>query len=416
IFHVADVEMEEEAYAGKVLHSFMWKAWRRPARVEEVERKVALYSQLRTSTLDVQEAMIEVIAGILSSPNFLYVGATKGSAKDLALAERLSFFLWNSVPDQELLKLAYAGDLSSSKNLVDQTKRLLNDPRAERFSRHFVRQWLGMDLLDYLQVDEEVYKNQFDEDLRIAMLSEPIELFRELLTENHSIMDFLHGDYVMVNERLANHYGIPNVYGNEFRKVALKPGVPRGGLLTQAGLLAMNSDGTDSHPLKRGIWLLENILHDPPPPAPPAVPEVDLSDPEVLKMTLKERMEDHRNSAACQSCHAKIDPWGIAFENFDAVGQWRDTIKGRPVDASGVLFDEDELDGILGLKLYLLENRQDQFAHAMVHKLSSYALGRPLAFSDRNALDAITTKLRQNGDGLATLIVLIVTSDLFRST
>lgn len=407
--------VEEEAYAQKVLKSFMWRAWRRPVTAEEVEGKMALYKRLRPSTADAQEALIEVMAGILSSSKFLYVGATAGSKNDLALAERLSFFLWSSIPDWELLELAYEGKLRERNTLVAQTRRLLADPRADRFSHHFVRQWLGMDLLDYLQVDEDVYKNQFDEELRSAMLSEPTELFRELLRENHSIVDFLHSDYLVVNERLANHYGIPNVYGSEFRRVALTPGVPRGGLLTQAGLLAMNSDGTDSHPLKRGIWLLESILHDPPPPAPPAVPEVDLSDPEVLKMTLKERMEDHRNSAACHSCHAKIDPWGIAFENFDAVGGWRDTIKGRPVDASGVLYSGDELDGVSGLKRYLLENRQDQFAHAMVHKLCSYALGRPLNFSDRSALERITTQLRQNGDGLETLVILIVISDLFQS-
>ena len=175
----------------------------------------------------------------------------------------------------------------------------------------------------------------------------------------------------------------------------------------------MNSDGKDSHPLKRGIWLLESLLNDPPPPPPAAVPEIDLSDPEILKMTLKERMEDHRNDPACYSCHAKIDPWGIAFENFDATGSWRDTIDGKPVDASAKLFNKQDLNGIDGLKRFLLENRQDQFCRATTYKLATYALGRPLSFADRASIDDLTARLRNKGDGLTDLVSLIVTSDLF---
>jgi len=197
--------------------------------------------------------------------------------------------------------------------------------------------------------------------------------------------------------------------------VKLGPQHRRGGLLTQAGLLAMNSDGKDSHPLKRGIWMLESLLNDPPPPPPPAVPEIDLADPEIAKLTLKQRIENHRNHPACISCHAKIDPWGIAFENFDAVGKWRTQIQGKPVDATSFLFNKQKLDGMEGLKRFLLENRQDQFARAMVHKLTTYAMGRPLTFSDRSDVDHITADLRKQGDGLATLVKLIVASDLFQS-
>ena len=209
---------------------------------------------------------------------------------------------------------------------------------------------------------------------------------------------------------------LSKVHGNHFRKVNIAPESKRGGVLTQAGLLAMNSDGKDSHPLKRGIWLLENLLHDPPPPPPPAVPEIDLTDPEILKMTLKERMEDHRNDPACSSCHSKIDPWGIAFENFDAIGSWRETVDGKPVDSTSYLYQKSELAGMFGLKSYLLQNRQDQFARAMVHKLASYALGRPLTFSDRAEVEQITKQLRQEGDGLQTLIFLLIESDLFKNT
>ena len=177
----------------------------------------------------------------------------------------------------------------------------------------------------------------------------------------------------------------------------------------------MNSDGKDSHPLKRGIWVLKSLLNDPPPPPPAAVPIIDLADPEIAKLTLKQRIENHRDQAACKSCHSKIDPWGIAFENFDAVGRWRTEVEGKPVDASSELFNKQELDGIDGLKRYLLEDRQDQFTQAIVHKLTTYALGRPLTFGDRASIDQITAKVRQEGDGLATAIKLIVASDLFQS-
>ncbi|NCG27848.1 MAG: DUF1588 domain-containing protein, partial [Verrucomicrobiales bacterium] len=226
--------------------------------------------------------------------------------------------------------------------------------------------------------------------------------------------DFLNSDYAMVNDRLARHYDLPEVVTHKFRLVKLSPEDRRGGVLTQAGLLAMNSDGKDSHPLKRGIWLLENLLNDPPPPPPPAVPEIDLADPEILKLTLKERMEDHRNDPACISCHVKIDPWGIAFENFDAVGKWRDSIGNDPVDATSKLFNKHELSGMDGLKQYLLTHRQDQFARALSHKMSTYALGRPLTFGDRSQVDLISNKLRDQGDGLKDLVILIVQSDLFQ--
>ena len=228
-------------------------------------------------------------------------------------------------------------------------------------------------------------------------------------------MDFLHSAYLMLNERLANHYKIPGVYGQEFRKVAIKPDSQRGGILTAASVLTMNSDGKDSHPLKRGVWILEKILHDPPPPPPPNVPEVDLTDPRILKMTLKERIEDHRNNPACKSCHAKIDPWGIAFENYDALGAYRTVIKKKAVDATSTLFNKQELAGMDGLKRYLLTDRQDQFVKSMVHKMTSYALGRPLSFSDRAHIDKMSTKLRKSGDGLNDLVHLIITSKIFQS-
>jgi hypothetical protein len=240
-------------------------------------------------------------------------------------------------------------------------------------------------------------------------------LFEVVLRNNGSVFDFLHSDYVVVNERLAQHYGIAGVFGPDFRKVPVTAQTHRGGVLTSAAMLTMNSDGADSHPLKRGVWLLERILQDPPPPPPADVPKVDLTDPRILQMTLKERIADHRNKPACVSCHSRIDPWGIAFENFDALGAFRTTVKNKPVDAVSVLFNKQELAGADGLKRYLLTDRQDQFARSMVHKMTAYALGRPLSFGDHADVEGLTAEFRKNGDRLGDLVHLIVGSSLFHS-
>ncbi|MDA7519407.1 DUF1592 domain-containing protein [Akkermansiaceae bacterium] len=417
IFIESEHRDDENVYAREVIANFMKRAWRRGVSEGEIERKVAYFTRIRPSCSDFQEAIIEVLATVLSSPRFLYLvqsEATEDRAlDDFELATRLSMFLWSSTPDEELLAVAAAGKLSGKDELLRQTRRLLEDSRHERFSQHFVRQWLGLSLLDHLVIAREDYPS-FDGALKDALQKEPIAFFGEMLQHNQSVIDFLHADYALVNQRLADHYGLPPVVGNHFRRVPLKLEDRRGGLVTQAGLLAMNSDGKDSHPLKRGVWLLERILNDPPPPAPPAVPEIDLADPEIAKLTLKERIENHRDDPACMSCHAKIDPWGIAFENFDAIGSWRDEIKGVPVDASSRLFNDQELHGVEGLKRFLLEHRQDQFVRAMVHKLTTYGLGRPMAFRDRASIDEIAGQLRKEGDGLKDLIEIIVTSDLFR--
>jgi mono/diheme cytochrome c family protein len=409
----------EKAYVREVLSRFMARAWRRPVSEAEVNQKLSLFTKLRPQCEDFQEAMVEVLASVISSPKFLYLVRSVEEGKGaqpisgFELASRLSFFLWSSLPDAELIRLAGQGKLSDAKVLEQQIRRLLSDPRSQRFERHFMRQWLGMEELDFLKFDAKAY-GKVDPLLVEAMKQEPVALFAEMLQHNRPVMDFLHSDYALVNDRLAGHYGLPEVFGDQMRKVKLSPKMKRGGLLGQAGLLAMNSNGKDSNPLKRGIWLLENLLNDPPPPPPPAVPEIDLADPEILKLTLKQRMEDHRDDPACYSCHSKIDPWGIAFENFDALGQWREKIGGQPVDAASVLFNKDELHGMKGLKDYLLANRQDQFARAMTHKLAAYALGRPLTFGDRSQVDRITAELRKQGDGLADLVILIVNSDLFQ--
>jgi hypothetical protein len=423
LFPPREADEGERTYAQRVLTGFLPRAWRRTVSDSEIAQKLALFDRVRAASDSLQAALVEVLAASLASPHFLYVATASGSGDDLdetspltdeELATRLSIFLWCSIPDDELRGLAAEGRLHEPEVLASQVARMRADPRARRFSRHFVHQWLNLELLEFLQVDRKLYKN-FDAGLRDAMLSEPIAFFDELLRSNRSVLDVVHADFAVVNERLAEHYGFEGIEGDDFRVVPLPDGTPRGGLLTQAGILAMNSDGSDSHPIKRAVWLMERILNDPPPPPPPAVPEIDLADPEIAKMTLKQRLEDHRNHAACMSCHSKIDPWGFAFENFDAVGAWRTEIRGQPVEASGTLFNGQELDGVDGLKRFLLGDRQDQFVRGMVEKLATFALGRPLVFEDRAALDRITAEVRRSGDGMAALVTTLVQSELFRS-
>lgn len=412
---------QEPVYAREILSAFMPRAWRRSVSDGEVAQKLRLFRSMRDTCETFEEAVVEVLSTVLASPHFLYI-AREGTV-DLAeqpsgylpltdheLATRLSMFLWCSVPDDRLLNLANRGVLRESEVLAGEVQRMLKDGRSARFAKHFVRQWLDMQLLDFLNP-----KKGLGVELKEAMQQEPILFFQEVLQHNESILQFIHANYTMVNERLAQHYGLLGVFGNQFRRVSLEPSHRRGGVMTQAGLLAMNSSGEDSNPLKRGIWMLESLLNDPPPPPPPAVPKIDLADPEIAKMTLKERIADHRNQPACISCHAKIDPWGIAFENFDAFGRWRNEIDGKPVDSSSRLFNNEPLDGMDGLKRFLLEHRQDQFVLAMTHKMCVYALGRPLSFSDHSAIREMASQVRREGDGLAILVKQVVLSPLFLS-
>jgi len=407
---------DEALYAKEILGKFMRRAWRRPVASAEVEQYYGLFARYRPDLPSFEEAMQEVLATVLSAPEFLYLtqrsapptGTGQKVISELELASRLSFFLWSSVPDEELLDLAQRGLLRKPGTLKAQVSRMLADKRSQRFTEHFVQQWLGTDGLDSVT-------HVTDSSLRSAMKKEPVAFFEQVLKNNHSVIDFIHSDYAVVNERLAGHYRLPAIHGPHFRQVPITPQSNRGGILTAAAILTMNSDGKDSHPLKRGIWMLERILQDPPPPPPPNVPEVDLTDPEILKMTLKERIADHRNKAACYSCHAKIDPWGIAFENYDAVGAFRTTHQNKPIDATSELFNKEKLAGMPGLKRYLLLERQDQFARAIVDKMTTYALGRSLSFSDNADIDQMTVEFRKDGDRLVNLIQLIVESTIFNS-
>ena len=416
IFFDSNDKNNEKKYGREVVSSFIKRAWSRSASTLEIDRFMALFDQFRHDFDTFEETMQEVLATVLAHPEFLYLTQRIIENKDgglsmiddWELAKRLAVFLWSSIPDARLQKLAEQEKLKEPTILEAEVKRMLADSRSNRFVRHFVEQWLGLDGM-------ESVTHVTDDGLKDAMLTEPVAFFDDLLKRNGSIFDFIHSDYALVNERLAKHYGIRDVLGSRFRKVSIGPHLNRGGLLTGSAVLAMNSDGKDSNPLKRGVWMLESILDDPPPPPPPNVPEVDLADPDIQKMTLKERIADHRNDAACYSCHARIDPWGIAFENYDALGSYRTKIKNEPLDSRAVLFNKQPLDGMSGLKRYLLEERQDQFVRAIVRKMITYALGRPLSFSDHAEVEDLAAKFRKKDDRLGDLVHLITQSRIFNS-
>ena len=418
IFGFGNAEVDERERARGILKDFMTRAWRGKADQADVDRKLKRFEVLRGTCDSFEEAIVEVLAIVLSSPQFLYVSnasnPANGRANSLSgvdLAERLALFLWCSVPDEELLGHALSDDLLEPAILKEQLQRLIKDSRSKRFVHQFVRQWLNLELFEFQNLKGKV--QGFDPLLQEAMQRESAEFIYELFSNNESLLNLIHCDFAMVDERLADHYGLSGVRGNHFRRVAIDEGARRGGLLTQAGFLAMNSDYPDSHPLKRSVWLLERILNDPPPPPPPAVPQIDLADPRIAEMTLKERIEDHRNQAACASCHMKIDPWGIAFENYDALGRWRDSIEGKPVDAQSELFNGQAIDGIDGLKRFLLLNRQDQLVHSVVEKLLAFGLGRSLTFADQSEVEEIVRHVRHNDDGFQQAIISMVQSDLF---
>ena len=346
---------------------------------------------------------------ILCSPGFLYLNLGDGELSEVALASRLSYFLWSSPPDATLLKLAAAGKLRA--DLTAQVKRMLADPRSERFVRHFVRRWLDLDNIGTMPPSAE-FLVFYRDNLEAAMRRETELFFRHVLDHNQPPREFLDADYSFLNRELALHYGINGVEGNALKRVSLK-GTGRGGLIGQGAFLTASANGVDTSPVVRGIYVLEKLLGYTPPPPPPDVPTIE---PDIRgAVTIRGQLEKHREIATCAECHRKIDPLGFALENFDAIGGWR-TEYGRnlPVNASGKLPDgatfktPDEF-------RRLMAGRHEQFTRNLTEKLLTYALGRELIALDRPQLDAITARMKQPHAGLRDLVEAVVLSKAFQS-
>ncbi len=328
----------------------------------------------------------------------------------LELASRLSFFLWSSLPDDELLDLAAQGKLTGPGVLDQQVRRMLRDSRSQALVDNFANQWLRLGKLAGVVPDVNVSPD-FDENLRDAMLKETDLFFGSQIRDDRSVTELLTANYTYVNERLARHYGIPNIYGSQFRRVALPDGA-RGGLLSHASVLTVTSYPTRTSPVLRGKWLLANILGAPPPPPPPDVPALKEAGEDGQPHSIRERMELHRKNPVCASCHQRMDPLGFSLENFDAVGKWRTVADGEPVVAAASLPDGTKFDGVAGLRS-LLVSHKDDFVRTLTEKLLSYAIGRGIEYFDEPSVRAIARDTAVHGYRWSSLIGAIARSTPF---
>ncbi|MFO0869618.1 MAG: DUF1592 domain-containing protein [Pirellulales bacterium] len=443
-------ESDERAYVREVLRRFMRRAYRRPVSDAEVDDKLGLFDRVRGEEPSFIQAVKTPLSAVLVSPHFLYLAepgaapagepaqAASGASEstlanspvpparqltDHELAARLSYFLWSSMPDDDLARLADAGQLQEPATLAAQTTRLLSDPRSEALTRNFAGQWLGLREVGANPPAADLYP-EYDRHLEVSLVGESLAFFREILQQDLNVLNFVEADFVVINERLARHYGIDGVRGDAFRRVPVPPGVHRGGLVTQASILTITSNGTRTSPVKRGVWVLRNLLG-----IDPGLPVANAGDiapkvPGIDKATVRRRLEIHRELPQCARCHSKIDPLGFALENYNAAGQWRDQegfgYKGRierndpPIDARSRLPDGTEIDGVDSLRRALRE-REQLFLENLAAKLLTYALGRELGLADQPLVKAAAAQCRHEQYTMRSLIQFIVASEAFRT-
>jgi Protein of unknown function (DUF1592)/Protein of unknown function (DUF1588)/Protein of unknown function (DUF1587)/Protein of unknown function (DUF1595)/Protein of unknown function (DUF1585) len=406
---------DEEACAKRILSTLLRRAWRRPVNDADVTRVLPFYEEARKES-GFDAGIEAALSAILVSREFLFrtehepKGLKPGApyrVSDLELASRLSFFLWSSIPDEELLALAERGELRQPAVLERQTRRMLADASAESLVKNFASQWLHLRNLDSITPDGRLFPD-FDDNLRQAMRRETELLFTEILRDDRSVLELLRADYAWLNERLAKHYEIPHVYGSHFRRVALGPETQRGGLLRHGSVLTVTSYATRTSPVIRGKWVLENLIGTPPPPPEPDVPALD--DSQVSEsLPIRERLAAHRNKPACASCHEFIDPPGFALENYDAVGRWRTSEAGLPVDNSGGLPDGSRFHGVGGIEEGLLA-RPEIFTAALTEKLLTFALGRGVEPFDGPAVRGVLRAAKADNHRLSAIVISIVNS------
>ncbi len=458
IFFHGQGATQDLVYARQILARFAERAYRRPVQPAEVDRLVGLYVQSQKLGDSFEASVQTALLAALCSKSFLYLiegqpntpaatpsqtgrplhtvslpPAPKATGKtphpstapsspltDWEIASRLSYFLWSTMPDDRLRELAHAGKLHQPTVLRAEVQRMMADSRRiAAFADSFPRQWLQLRRVGMFPPDRKLYP-AYDDYLEKSMVEETTAFFREVMVHNLDIGQFLDSNWTMLNRRLAAHYGIAGVEGEAMQRVALKPEDHRGGLLTQASILSLTSDGTRHRPVHRGKWILESIVGKAPPPPPANVPAIKTSAPNEPKASLRFKLEAHRSDPNCAACHRKIDPLGLAFDNYDAIGHWRtveavtDGAGANPaLDPSGVLPDGRRFADAAGLKRLMLTDR-DKFATAFTEKLATYALRRAMTFSDRDRLQRIAVQSKADGYKLATLIQTLVTSDLFQ--
>jgi mono/diheme cytochrome c family protein len=419
-------DRQDEAYVREIFARFLPRAYRRPVTDAEIEAVVAVVVDAQSSgKLSFHEAMRIGLQRVLCAPGFQFLEEPAGNSPggrpltDCELASRLSYFLWSTMPDDELFELAAAGKLQDPAVIAAQVKRMLADPKAEQLVRNFAGQWLKV--REYGTIEPAAEYRNYDRPLAEASKEEPFAFFAEVLFNDLPITSFLDSDFLVINERLARHYGIEGVTGPEFRRVTIRPEHHRGGVLGMAGLMTLLADGTRTLPMRRGSWVLSELLGDPPNSPPPNAGEIQ---PNTAgeNLTVRQRLERHRTDAVCASCHAKLDPFGLALENYDAIGEWRERFNGEgfrgrdaPVlDVSGAFPDGRKFETLAEYKAGVLD-RKDRFARAFSSKMLTYALGRPIGYADHELVDSLTETLKVNDYRIQSLIRAIALSTPFRS-
>ena len=399
------------------------RAFRRPLKEGELDRYVTLVESEVEAGESFVNAMKSAMIAILCSKSFLFIeegdsGAERHALNDWEIASRLSYLLWNTMPDEELFTLAEQGKLRDRGELQAQFQRMLSDPRAKRFTNSFSSQWLHLRKVGMFPPDKKIYPN-YDQGLEKSMIAETQSFFGEVLQKELTLREFIDSNWTMMNPRLAKFYGLPEMMRDEFQRVSLKEGEDRGGLLTQASILSLTSDGTRHRPVHRGVWLSEVIFGKTPPPPPPNVDPIEPNPVDEPKATLRMKLDAHKHDANCASCHQKIDPLGFAFENFNAIGEWRshEKVEGTGddplVNASGELPDGRAFANAGEFK-HLLMDDLDQFNEAFVEKLAIYGLRRTLTFDDHDELAAISKIGRENDYRVKDLVEAFVLSGLFQ--
>jgi hypothetical protein len=412
---LASMQANEEGCARRILTTLARRAYRRPPAGAEITTLLDFYRAGRADG-DFDLGIERGLRRILSSPAFLFrverspVADTVSRVTDVDLASRLSFFLWSSIPDDELLNLAIAGTLSNPAVLDQQVRRMLRDERSQALVDNFAMQWLQLGRLAGVVPDVDEFPD-FDENLREAMREETREFVGSQLRADRPVVDLVGADYSFINERLARHYGVPDVYGSRFRRVVFTDGI-RGGLLGQASILTATSYPNRTSPVLRGRWLLETLLGAPPPPPPPDVPPLKENGADGDRHSVRERLDAHRKNPGCAICHVRMDPLGFSLENFDALGKWRAASDGVAVDASASLPDGSRFDGVTGLRALLASHRED-FVRTFTDRLLSYALGRGTELSDQPAVRKIVRETAARDYRWSSIVTAIVHSTSF---
>jgi mono/diheme cytochrome c family protein len=412
---------DEAVCAGEIIRRLATQAYRGPLSAQDTSGLMKFYEQGRLAA-DFESGIRRALQAILASPRFLFrLEQTPATARpgqnyriaDLDLASRLSFFLWGSVPDAELMKVAGQGTLKTPAVLAAQVRRMLADPRSEALSTRFASQWLRLQDLDKINPDALLFP-YYDQKLALALKTETELFFNSIVKEDRSVLDLLTADYTFVNERVARHYGIKNINGYEFQRVALAD-ENRRGLLGHGSILALTSVADRTSPVLRGKWIMEVLLGSPPPAPPPGVPLLDETRAEAgdKLLTTRERMEQHRSNPQCTSCHRVIDPLGLTLENFDVTGRWRIRDNGAPVDATGDLYDGTRMTGPAGLRAALLKH-QDAFMLSFTERLMTYALGRRMEYYDMPAIRSLLRDAAKSDHRFSAFVMGVVTSPAFR--